>query len=161
MASKQKVKKNQRKLINIFIEPFKQFTIGLYILLVTTVFFICSAFLLTSAFLSQYEQVMGLFNVASSKAKWDFILNDVFYKNAFWVFSLYFTYAIVLFSLVLKFTHRYYGPLVSIDRFLKNLIEGQYSTRVSIRKKDELQSLVKRLNELAEKLEEKHGKTVQ
>ena len=100
---------------------------------------------------------MEIFQVVDSKAKWDLILNDVFYKNLWRLGGLYAVFMLLLFLMVFILTHRYYGPLVSIDRFLRELKKGNYQARISLRKRDELQSLVRELNSLAESLEQKKG----
>ena len=64
-------------------------------------------------------------------------------------------YIVLLFFTVFRLTHRYYGPLVSIERFVGDIANGDYSRRVTIRKRDELQSLVKKLNHMADELEKK------
>ncbi len=88
------------------------------------------------------------------------ITNEVFYQNAFWLAGVYILYAILLLVLVFKLTHRYYGPLVAVKRFLNILIEGEYSSRISLRKNDELKDIAAKLNELAQALEEKHGNSL-
>ena len=60
-----------------------------------------------------------------------------------------------MFATIFKLTHQIYGPLVAIKRFLEQLKKGDYSARIVIRKGDDLQNLVKDLNELAEALEQK------
>jgi signal transduction histidine kinase len=54
-------------------------------------------------------------------------------------------------------THRYYGPLVSIERFVDDMTQGRYGQRVKIRQKDELQRLTDKLNDMASALEKRHG----
>lgn len=51
-----------------------------------------------------------------------------------------------------KLTHQIYGPLVSVNRFVEELVLGDRPAPVKIRKGDELQDLVARLNQLSGKL---------
>lgn len=53
--------------------------------------------------------------------------------------------------------HRFYGPIVPITRVLKEMGEGNYSSRVRLRPGDELTEVMKAVNELAEKLENKNS----
>jgi nitrate/nitrite-specific signal transduction histidine kinase len=73
---------------------------------------------------------------------------------------LLFSFVATLFFVVFRSTHKYYGPLVSIDRFVKRVAQGDYTARVVIRRKDELQDLAQSLNNLAEELERRHGPRV-
>jgi nitrate/nitrite-specific signal transduction histidine kinase len=85
----------------------------------------------------------------------------VFYTNISRVGALLVTFIVVLFVVVFRSTHKYYGPLVSIERFVDQIAEGDYSKRVVIRRSDELQRLAARLNLMAQKLEERHGVLVE
>lgn len=57
---------------------------------------------------------------------------------------------------VLILSHRIYGPLVPIKKFITQIREGDYAARVSIRDDDELHDLVTELNEMAVTLEKRH-----
>ena len=65
------------------------------------------------------------------------------------------TFAIIL---GVQWTHKIYGPVVPMQRHIDALKEGDYSSRVNLRKGDELQELSDALNSLAESLEKKYGK---
>jgi HAMP domain-containing protein len=60
--------------------------------------------------------------------------------------------AALMVILLIKTSHRYYGPLVPIQRHIENLIKGNYDTRIHLRKGDELTELSASLNKLAETL---------
>ena len=107
------------------------------------------------SFINQYQQLMDLFHVVDQSSKWELVLNDVFINNLTWIGLLYCLFTLILFYTVFKVTHRYYGPLVAINRFIEHLKAGDYNQRIVIRKNDELQDLVKNLNLLAENLEKK------
>ena len=51
------------------------------------------------------------------------------------------------------FSHRIAGPINRMTRFLESLKDGDYSQRITLRKKDELKDLAEAMNKLAEKLE--------
>jgi len=44
--------------------------------------------------------------------------------------------------------HRSLGPLLRIERILDNVLKGDYSLRIAIRRKDIIQSLVDKINQL-------------
>lgn len=51
------------------------------------------------------------------------------------------------------FVHRVVGPMVPIERMVDALCEGHFSARVTLRKKDEFQTLAAKLNKMAESIE--------
>jgi signal transduction histidine kinase len=100
---------------------------------------------------------MTLFNVTDVKDQMELVTNDIFYQNAIKIALLLIGYVLGMFILVFKLTHRYYGPLVSIERFVDEMTQGRYGQRVKIRQSDELQRLTTKLNEMAAELENRHG----
>lgn len=140
------------------IEPFKQMKIGVYVLAVTVIFLVVAGMLFVNAFVQQYEHVMEIFSVVDPSTKWELVLNDVFYANAVKLSAAFVTYLGVLFAVIFRLTHRYYGPLVSISRFVQQMSQGHYGNRVTIRKGDELLDLVEELNLMAAALERRHGR---
>ncbi len=147
---------HKRSIRNYVIEPFKQIKFGIYILTLCSFFLITSIALTTYAFFVQYEQIMEMFHVVDPNLRWELVLNDVFYQNGLMILSFYFVFIAGLMSMVFILTHRIYGPLVNIHRFIDELKKGNYACRISLRKKDELQKLASELNQLAEELEEKN-----
>lgn len=55
----------------------------------------------------------------------------------------------------LQSSHRIFGPMVKINRQVDHLFNGEYGSRIQLRKYDEFHDLAERLNKLAAKLEEK------
>lgn len=58
----------------------------------------------------------------------------------------------------IRLSNRIYGPLVPLQRHIGNLKQGMYSSRVILRRNDELTELRDSLNELAAVLEARHEK---
>jgi len=153
-------RKKGRTFSSIVIEPFKQMKFGIYVIAVSVVFVTLAAGLFVLAFSEQYQHVMGIFSVVDPTMRWELITNDVFYQNAWRLGLLMVGYIGTLFTIVFRLTHRYYGPLVSIERFVGEVSRGEYDKRVTIRNRDELQRLAAKLNAMAETLEKKHGSLV-
>jgi len=63
-----------------------------------------------------------------------------------------FMYGSVCFGFGFYITHRIVGPMVPIMRFIRELREGRYQSRLIIRGKDDLQDLADELNQLADNL---------
>ena len=146
---------SKRSLRNLLIEPLKQIRFGVYFIIITIAYTFATALLLINSFYEQYQHVMALFNVVDPHLRWELISDEVFYSNIFKMAVCFFLFLFIMFATILRLTHRIYGPLVSIKRFLNELKSGNYSARVILRKDDDLQDLVKELNELAETLEKK------
>jgi methyl-accepting chemotaxis protein len=66
-------------------------------------------------------------------------------------------YIFVVIVLSLAYGHRMIGPMVPIRRQIEALKNGDYSARVTLRKRDAFSELAEDLNELARVFEE-HGK---
>jgi HAMP domain-containing protein len=150
-----KPKQVRRSLRNLLIEPFKQVRFGLYILAITLSFLVICSLILVNSFIEQYRHVLTIFNVVDPRLRWEFIADEIFYANIFRLVVCFSIFALVLFSTVFKLTHRFYGPIVALKRTLVELNNGNYATRVRLRKKDELQEIASGLNTLAESLERK------
>jgi HAMP domain-containing protein len=148
----------RRNLKSLVIEPFKQIKFGLYVIGISVAFVGVCAAMFIMAFTEQYQHVMGIFNVVDPKLKWELVTNDVFYTNAIRLGALFVAFMATLFFVVFRMTHRYYGPLVSIERFIEQMTAGDYARRCKIREKDELHSLVGKLNRMAEAMQERHGR---
>ena len=146
-----------RRVRSLLIEPFQQIRFGIYVLALTFVFAILLGWLFVLSFVAQYEHVMTLFNVVSTSAKWSLIVNEVFIRHAWEVGSGIVSFVVLMFLLVFKLTHNYYGPLVAIRRFVSEIKAGNYAARVTIRKSDDLQTLVDELNQMAETLESRYN----
>lgn len=150
---------SRRSLRSIVIEPFKQVRFGLYIVGVSLVFAIVGGYLFYLGFSEQYQQVISIFNIVEAELQWEVLTNEVFFRNAI-IISLFLTsYVVFIFWIVFVITHRYYGPMVSIERFIDQLADGQFQLRLKVRQKDELQGIVGKLNNLAENLDAKYSKT--
>jgi len=67
--------------------------------------------------------------------------------------------AVGLFAILvwLLYSHRVFGPMVAFKRMVLDLKEGNYKSRVALRKNDEFFELAESLNELAETLQKRHG----
>lgn len=147
----------RRTLRSTVVEPFKQIKFGVYVMMVSFAFLVSAALMIGYAFYQQYSHVMEIFSVVDPSTKWELVTNDIFYANAIKLTLLCLVFVAVLFTVVFKMTHKFYGPLIGIERFIDHVTLGDYSKRVGIRRGDELQRLVGKLNLMAETLEKKYG----
>ncbi len=152
--------RQNRTLRTLLIEPFKQLKLGVYVLTLSLAFVIITGLLVVNAFMEQYQHVMEIFQVVDPRFKWELVTNDVFATNVVRIVAVLVTYVAVLFAVVFRATHKYYGPLVSIERFVQEISNGDYTRRVVIRRGDELEDLTLLLNEMAQILQDRHGAKV-
>lgn len=156
-AENETISRAKRNLKSTLIEPFKQIKFGIYIIGLSIAFVVATAVMFLFAFYQQYQHLMGIFNITDMKTQMELVTNDIFYANVIRIGLLFLLYIVVMFSYVFRMTHRYYGPLVSIERFVDEISAGQYSKRVKIRQGDELQRLCDKLNDMATSIERRHG----
>jgi hypothetical protein len=147
----------KRNLKYVLIEPFKQIKLGIYVMALSVVFVCFASYLIYGALTAQYQQVMDIFQVVDASKQWELTTNDVFKSSALKIILLFSVYILALMGVVLRFTHKIYGPLVSIERYIDRVSAGHYRDRVKTRDHDDLQTLVGKLNVLAEQLETRHG----
>lgn len=156
-----KIKDRQgRSLKSTVIEPFSQLKLGLYVVIICVAFLFIAGGLFHDSFLQQYKNVLEIFEVADPEMQWEVISNDIYKSNLIKLGGLFIGFIVILLSVVFRMTHKYYGPIVSIERFAESISSGKYFERVAIRKGDELLDLVERLNDMAKELERKHGSLV-
>jgi len=65
---------------------------------------------------------------------------------------------IILLITIVFFLHRTVGPLDRIENELEKVINGNYSVRITVRKKDILYSLIEKINKVLEILSKKANK---
>lgn len=154
MSENQPDMSNRRSLNRIFVSPRSQMKYSFFLfgcgLTLMTIFFAYFMFTLNSTIkaLSDVYQ----FDPEVTQTLQNSMLSAVLMTIAF---STVLT--IISFMAGILMSHRIFGPMVPIRRHLKALIEGDYSSRLTLRKKDEFQDVAEDLNELAKVLDNRHG----
>ena len=131
----------------LLIEPYKQLRFGILFLLLNFVFAAVS-FGVFYHFISDIEQVVELyFKLDAAQIEQ---VHSKFLQPVFVLASLCAGFILLTLFMSVKYTHQFYGPLVSIHRFLDDLKDGKDPDPIKIRPDDQLQGLVERLNEYVE-----------
>lgn len=141
-----------------FVEPFTQIRFGMHVVAVCLSFVVLLGWLYARAFREQYQQVIDIFSVVDTGA---LVSNEIFIRNALIIGATLLGLVLSTIFVVVRRTHKMYGPMVSIQRFVSELARGNYAARIAIRESDDFQSLVDRLNKLAETLHERHPDTAE
>lgn len=126
-----------------FVEPYKQIKIGLIFLILNLIFGIIIFGVYGYYIYDIYSIVSSYFQLnadqsytALSKYTYPLVVGLI----------LICVFIITTILVSVKCTHNIYGPLVSINRCLDQLIEGQPSEPLQLRPSDELQDIAKKLN---------------
>ncbi len=146
-------KKGRRKgFQSLLVEPYKQVKLGLLFLILNFVF----AFAIVGVFgyyiWDIYQTISAYFALSQQES----ILT---LQKFMWPFSIG-TGLIVIFILAtlyvsIRYTHEIYGPLVSIHRYLDDILEGKKPTPLQLRESDQLQDLANKLNLISDKIMKK------
>lgn len=144
----------RRKARNFLLRPMLQIKLPLYILILSFTFGALA--MLLGYFYFEQLYLMMLENTTQGSYLQNTISEQV---NNFMESSvmLLIGYVFLVAGITIIYTHRMIGPTVTINRHIRALKKGRYSSRISLRKNDELKDLAAELNELAEILEQQRN----
>ena len=137
----------RRKASNLLLRPMLQMKLPLYILFLSFTFGLLA--LLLGYFYFEQLFVMMIENTTQGSYLRETV-NEQAGNLMESSFMLLIGYVILVVGITTVYTHRMIGPTVTIKRHIKALKEGFYSSRITLRKHDELKDLASELNELAE-----------
>lgn len=150
--------KYQRSIRNFLIEPMAQVRMGLRVIVIAMAFLVAMTLVITSGFFTQYTMLIDTnFQPGAGSSAGDLVM-EVFFRHTIALSVIFVTFIIVLIGAVIYYTHRIYGAMVALRRFIDDLSAGNYDKRCQLRATDELQSLAESLNGLAQTLQTKYGK---
>jgi len=105
---------------------------------------------------SAQEMTLSLSGV-TAKEEIEKIIDRAFYVNmlSFGIFlgGLSIIHLMTTFYL----SHKFFGPMVAIRRFVSKITEGEYEEKIHIRETDEFQEFARELNLMADQLRKRHG----
>ena len=142
-------KGRRRGFASWFVEPYKQVRLGLVIVLVNFLF----AFLIFGVFgyyaWDMYEAVSVYFKLSEGE---NLVTMQKFSVPIIACASLIVLFVLTTILVSVRYTHEIYGPLVSIHRYLDEVLAGTVPQRIQLRESDQLQDLANKLNSVAERL---------
>lgn len=150
--------KHSRSARNYLLQPNLQLKLGFVSILVATLF---SALIISLTYVSLssfYSMVLDLTDLREEVVH---ILEQYISSMSWWIIGLIILYLAVNVCLSIYYTHRLVGPTVAFRRHIINLIEGDYTSRVHLRKNDAFSEVAEVLNRLAQNLEGKESANVQ
>ena len=134
---------------SMLVEPYIQIRLGLMIVVLNLVFAVLIAGVFGFYIWDVFKAMETYFqlNQAESLLTW---------SKFIWPLAagglLVFVFIGLTFFITVKYTHKIYGPLISVYRFLDEIIEGNKPQPLKLRTHDELGDLVNKLNLVYEKL---------
>ncbi|SME88256.1 hypothetical protein [Pseudobacteriovorax antillogorgiicola] len=131
-----------------FVEPHRQVKLGLMFLLLNLSFSMVILGVFGFYFWDVYSTVATYFKLTTDQSSQ---VLDKFLPPMFIALTLTVLFVVVSILLSVRYTHRIYGPLVSIHRYLDDFLEGRSVTPLNLRESDQLKELAEKLNELAKR----------
>jgi len=144
----------QRRVVNAIWQPFLQFKLLMYMLGLTAVVAVLLGVFLYYAF----SDLIGTVAMESGSRSYYAEMIDIQLVYLFrYCGALFVLYVLLLAAVCVAYTHRLIGPFRPYTRHIEQLAQGDYSSRVQLRKGD-LDMFVDfgdKLNDLATQLEAK------
>lgn len=130
-----------------FVEPYRQVKLGILFLLLNMAF----AGLMFGIFgyyvWDIYQTLAALFKLTSDQS------SELLEKFQFPIIAgavLIFVFIVASIMIAVRYTHRIYGPLVSIHRFIDDYLQGAKVSPLNLRESDQLKELAEKLNQLVD-----------
>lgn len=152
MNTEQKYASNRRTIHGLLVQPHKQLGFSFLYLCVGVISIAGLMYYLLFLLESNFAKIVLAYSISSDAAQ---VMYDGFQVSRICLGVM--TLIIIAAALYagLELSHRVFGPLVPFFRHVRELISGNYKSRVRLRERDEFQDFKDALNELAEALEKK------
>ena len=135
----------RRGFVSWFVEPYRQVKLGLIFLLLNFMFAVLTVGIF-GYYVWDISQTLAIYFRLSSDQSAEILskFQTPVYAGCF--LMVVFVIGSILVSV--RYTHRIYGPLVSIHRFLDEYLEGETVQPLFLRESDQLQELAEKLNQV-------------
>ncbi len=130
------------------VEPYFQIKLGLMFIIVNLLFSVLFAGVVWWVLSDVFAAVKTYFDLTGGDAA---LTMGKLSTPLILVGVLVLAFVATTFYVAVHYTHKIYGPLVSINRFIDEMVEGRSPSKLALRDGDELQDLVLKLNILADK----------
>jgi hypothetical protein len=141
-------KGRRRGVSSKLVEPYFQIKLGLMFVIANLVFSVAIAGVMYWFVSDMFTAIKTYFSLTGYDAA---LTLDKLSTPLMIIASMLLVFVGVTFYIAIHYTHKIYGPLVSINRFVDDMVEGRPPRRLALRDGDELQDLVTKLNILADK----------
>lgn len=143
-----KLLKNRRKVSNVVVDgpALLRFSVPFFVLLI-------GALAVIQIMSWQMAKSIAQFEVSEPNANVAFLAKLTTEITSTGMYGIAFL-GVMTYVLWIFYSHAIFGPMVPLVRHVGKLLEGDYSTRITLRRADEFKKLAADLNRLAEKLEQ-------
>ncbi len=142
---------HKRKLSNFMLQPLLQIRLGLYSILLSFAFCLALVAIFYINFYKFYDLVLELTDL---RAEVNDILKSYIEGLIIWLAVGTGVYFFITVGVSVFFTHRLVGPTYAFRRHIQELKNGNYGSRVVLRKGDAFQEVAEDLNDLAVTLDQ-------
>lgn len=142
-------KGRRRGFVSWFVEPYKQVRLGLMFLLVNFAFSILIIGVFGYYVLEMYSAVSTYFKLSGAENQ---VTMQKFGVPIASGSALILLFVVTTIMVSVRYTHHIYGPLVSIHRYLDEVLSGKTPHPIQLRDSDQLQDLALKLNQMAERM---------
>ncbi len=142
---------HKRKLSNFMLQPLLQIRLGLYSILLSLAFCLALVAIFYINFYKFYDLVLELTDLREEVTD---ILQSYVRGLIGWVVVGTTVYFFITVAVSIFFTHRLVGPTYAFRRHIRELKNGNYGSRVVLRKGDAFQEVAEDLNDLAVTLDQ-------
>ena len=130
------------------VEPYFQIKLGLMFIIVNLLFAMLFAGVMSWVLWDVFGAVKTYFQLSGGDAA---LTMTKLSTPLILVGVIVVAFVATTFYVAVHYTHKIYGPLVSINRFIDDMVEGKVPSKLALRDGDELQDLVIKLNLLADR----------
>ncbi len=145
-----KIQGRRGGLKSLLVEPFEQIKLGLIFLGLNIAFSIICLTVFAYYLFDIYKAMAIYFKLSDQES---FLAASKLAVPAAVGLGLFALFVAATLFVSIRYTHAIYGPLVSINRFLDELLSGQRPQLIALRETDQLRDLADKLNRVAERLD--------
>lgn len=132
------------------VAPFLQIKMGIYVLILSLLYSLIFGIYLYNS----YEEQLFRFEATyQGDNPISFFQQSMQSQYIFAIACLIIVFLLTTIWIVIRRTHRMYGPMVAMGKFIDSMSAGNYTERLKVRTDDDFQELVDSLNRLSERLQ--------
>ncbi len=147
----------RRGFVSWFVEPYRQVKLGLLFLIINLIFSVIILSVFGYYIWEISSAVSSYFHLSPEQSQ---LAMQKFSTPVVVGVLLVALFVVTTILVSVKYTHQIYGPLVSIHRFLDNLLENQYPEALQLRQSDQLKDLADKLNTIGEAVSKKRDSSM-
>lgn len=141
----------RRLVVSWFVEPYRQIKLGLIFIVLNLSFAALFSGVVGYYFLDVYETVSRYFQLSADQGAQ---VLEKFQVPILFSFILVVVFVVLSLLASVHYTYQIYGPLVSIHRYLDELLENRSTKPLELRSSDQLQELAAKISQLGHSMDQ-------